>query len=164
MAEETTHPGPNKNLLAIGAVVAGGGLYFVLVGLSALPPPSRTNAPGWVVMCCGLAFAAAGFAVLVRGWLGVPDSEGDLPQDAPVALKAIYSFSGVGAAAALALVGSWVAFGPGERHFSMSGPIVGPVGDALGRAIFGIGAVLTWIAVALFARAAARKVFGKKQA
>jgi hypothetical protein len=160
MTVETSHREINKGLLAIGALVAGGGLYLMLVGVDLLPPPSHTEAPNWVVLCCGLVFMPAGLAVLVRGWLGVEDSERDLPEDAPVALKAIYSFAGVGAAAALAMVGSWVAFGPGERHFSMTGPI----GDGLGRTVFGLGAVLTWIAVALFARAAARKVFGKKKA
>jgi hypothetical protein len=160
MADQPPHL--DKGTLAIGVVTAGAGLYFVLVGFGLLPPPSHSNAPGWVIACCGIAFFAAGSSVLVRALFGVDEPQQDLPERAPRLLRAIYNFAGVGAAAALAAVGTWVAFGAGERHFTMSGPISGPLGDGIGRAIFGIGAVLTWLAVALIARAAYRKVFGRK--
>ncbi len=149
-------------LLAIGAVVGGGGLYFVLVGMNVLPPPSHTYAPGWIVVCCGLAFLAAGISVLVRGWLGLDDKVQELPEGTPVAIKSVYSLSGLIVVTALAGVGTWVAFGSGERHFSAAGLISGPVGEGIGRTVFGIGAILTWLIVVLMARASAKKIFGKK--
>jgi hypothetical protein len=149
-------------LLAIGTAVGGGGLYFVLVGIGLLPAPSRTYAPGSVIVCCGLVFFATGISVLVRGWLGLDDKVQELPEESPAAIKIVYSLSGLTAVAALAGVGTWVAFGTGERHFSVSGPISGPVGDGIGRIVFGIGAILTWLIVVVMARASARKIFGKK--
>ena len=162
MAEPEPSPRPDRGTLAIGTLVAAGGFYFMLVGLTLVPPPSRSDAPSWVAFCCGLAFFAAGAAVLVRGALGLSDKVQEIPADAPMTLKAIYWLSGVIAAASLAGIGSWVAFGPGPRHFSMAGPVSGPIGDGIGRTMFGIGAVLAWLIVALLARASAKKIFGRK--
>ena len=61
--------------VAIGIVCAGGGLYFVLVGLGLTPPPSKINGPNWLGSAVGLVFFAAGLSVLVRGWLHVPDKQ-----------------------------------------------------------------------------------------
>lgn len=152
----------NKTTLAIGMLSAALGFYFVLVGAGLRPPPGESEAPSWIALCCGLTFLAAGAAVTVRGLLGVDDKASDLPPDAPASLKAIYGFAGVAAAAALALIGTWVAFGPGERHFTMGGPVAGPLGDGLGRTMFGLGAFVAWVLVALMARAGMKKIFGKK--
>jgi hypothetical protein len=57
---------------------------------------------------------------------------------------------GFGITALLASIASWVAFGAGSRHFRGSGPfIAGPVNEMLGRAVFGIGAVLMWAFMAV---------------
>ncbi len=162
MAEPDSPTRPDRGLLAIGTVVAGGGFYFMLVGLALLPPPSHSDAPLWVAFFCGLAFFAAGAAVLVRGALGLSDKVREIPADAPLALKTIYWLSGVIAAASLAGVGTWVAFGAGPRHFSMSGLLSGSVSDGIGRTVFGIGAILSWLIVVALARASAKKIFGKK--
>lgn len=153
---------PDRGVIAIGAVVAAGGFYFMLVGLAIVPPPSHSEAPGWVAFCCGLAFFAAGLSVLMRGALGLSDTVREIPADAPWALKTIYWLCGVIAAASLAGVGTWVAFGPGTRHFTLSGAIGGPVGEGIGRTMFGIGAILAWLIVAALAHASAKKIFGKK--
>ena len=68
----------DPQLLAIGTVCAAGGIYFVLVGCGLAPPPSKLNGPQWLATCIGLVFLAGGVMVLVRGWLGVADSQ-DLP-------------------------------------------------------------------------------------
>ena len=44
----------------------------------------------------------------------------------------------------------------------MAGLIAGPVGEGIGRTIFGIGAIIAWLLVAVMARAGAKKIFGKK--
>jgi hypothetical protein len=152
----------DRTQLAIGALTAATGLYFVLVGLHALPPPSRSHAPAWIVVLCGLVFLAGGLAVVARGAAGMNDQQRDMPESAPFWARVIYWLAPVVAAGGLAAIGTWVAFGPGERHFSISGPIAGPLGDDIGRVVFGLGAILTWLLVAALARAGAKKLFGGK--
>ena len=91
----------DPQLLAIGTVCAAGGIYFVLVGFGLAPPPSKLNGPQWLATCIGLVFLAGGVMVLVRGWLGVADSQ-DLPDDAPRALVALQWIATVGAVVGLA--------------------------------------------------------------
>jgi hypothetical protein len=158
VAGQRTH---DRQLLVIGAVCAAGGAYFVLAGLGLAPPPSRINGPLWLSICIGLVFLAGGVLVGVRGWLGVPDTA-DLPQDAPRALIAAQWIAVVAACAGLALAASWVAFGDGERQFVLPLPLNGALGEYLGRAAFALSAVLAWLVTAAFARAGAKRVFGKK--
>ena len=151
----------DRSLLTIGAVCAAGGLYFVLVGFGLAPPPSRINGPLWLAICVGLVFLAGGVMVAVRGWLAVPDSA-DLPADAPRALIAAQWIAVVAACASLAVAATWVAFGDGERQFVLPLPVYGSLGEFIGRAAFGFGALFTWLITAAFARAGAKRVFGKK--
>jgi len=148
-------------LMAIGAACAGAGIYFVLVGFGVVPPPSKINGPLWLSICVGLVFLAGGVSVLVRGWLGVPDDE-DLPADAPRALVALQWIAVVTACAGLAAAGTWVAFGTGSRHFVMPLPVWGSLAEYIGRAAFGLGAIIAWLITLAFARMGAKKVFAKK--
>jgi len=163
VAKQTTRS-PDRTLMGFGLLTAAFGLYFCLVGIGVLPMPNRAHGPNWIVVCAGLVFLAAGGAVVVRGELGLDDSERELPVDAPAWLTSIYALCGLVAAAGLAAIGTWVAFGDGHRGFKMSGPISGPVGEGLGRTLFGIGTIVTWILVIHIARVTARKIFGKKDA
>ena len=155
-------PAPDRSLIAFGTLIAAGGIYFALVGIELLPPPSRINGPTWLALLVGMVFLAAGVSVLVRGLSGADDRSGDLPDDAPTWMKTIYWLDSVIIVAGLAGIGTWIAFGSGSRHFTMSGPIAGPIGEGIGRTVFGIGAVITWLIVLAFARAGAKKIFGKK--
>lgn len=152
----------NRTTLAIGAVTGAFGFYLCLVGLEIAPPPSRINGPVWLATAAGLAFLCAGVSVTVRGLLCMDDDMRELPADAPVWMHAVYWLSALIAAAALASIGTWVAFGGGDRNISISGPFTGPVGEGVGRTIFGIGTILTWLMVILLARAGAKRIFGKK--
>ena len=90
VAEFTPSQRPHdRSLLAIGAICAGGVLYFVLAGFDLAPPPGKINGPLWLSACLGLVFLAGGVMVLVRGWLAVPDTQQELPEDAPRALIAL---------------------------------------------------------------------------
>jgi hypothetical protein len=149
-------------LIAIGVLTTAAGVYFGLVGLESLPPPSRINGPIWISLFVGVVFFAGGISVIVSGATGAYDRAGDLPNDAPVWVAAIYWLSGVVAAAGLAGIGTWVAFGGGTRHFSISGFFTGSLGEDIGRTVFGIGAIITWLIALAFARAGAKKLFGKK--
>ena len=148
-------------LLAIGAVCAAGGIYFVLVGLGLAPPPSKLNGPLWLSICVGLVFLAGGAMVLVRGWLAVPDSQ-DLPDDAPRALIALQWIATVGAVVGLATAATWIAFGDGPRHFVLPVLAWGSWAEGIGRAGFGLGALMAWLIALAIARAGAKKVFGRK--
>jgi hypothetical protein len=151
----------DRQLLTIGAVCAAGGVYFILVGFGLAPPPSKINGPMWLSSCVGLVFLAGGAMVLVRGWLGVPDSQ-DLPDDAPRALIALQWIALVACCAGLATAGTWVAFGEGERHFVLPLPVWGSLAEYLGRAAFGLGALLAWLIAAMVARTGAKKVFQRR--
>ena len=151
----------DPQLLAIGAVCAAGGIYFALVGLGLAPSPGKLNGPLWLAICVGLVFIAGGVTVLVRGWLGVPDAQ-DLPDDAPRALVALQWIAVVGAVVGLAVAATWIAFGDGPRHFVLPVIAWGSWAEGIGRAGFGLGALLAWLIAVLMARAGAKKIFSKK--
>ena len=148
-------------LAGLGVLLAGAGIYFGLVGLELAPPPSRINGPIWLSLFIGVVFFSAGIALIVSGATGAYDRAGELPAETPAWIAAIYSLSGLLMVCGLAAIGTWVAFGGGERNFSVNGCFSGPVGDGIGRTAFGIGALISWFIVAVMARAAAKKIFSK---
>jgi hypothetical protein len=89
---------------------------------------------------------------------GASPTTGELPSGAPFWMRAAQSGLGLGASALLAVIGSWVAFGPGERAFSVTGFISGPANEVLGRTVFGFGAVIAWLCVILGAVGAVRRL------
>jgi hypothetical protein len=153
-------------LIGLGALTAAIGIYYFSVGLGLAPvaPPRHggDNAPGWIGLLVGLVFSAGGLAVILRGAVRADDRSGELPASAPKWVSTIYLLLGLLIAVGLAATGTWVAFGPGERHISVSGFVASPVGDGIGRTAFGIGASISWLIVAAMARAAARKIFADK--
>ncbi|MBI3702276.1 MAG: hypothetical protein HY244_00120 [Rhizobiales bacterium] len=161
MAEQTTPP-PAWTLIALGLLTAAAGVYFGLVGFDIAPSLGRINGPLWIALFVGLVFFAGGIAVIVSGATGAYDRAGELPADAPVWVATVYWLASVAVAAGLAAIGSWVAFGGGTRHFSISGFFSGSLGEGIGRTVFGIGAIITWLIVLVFARAGAKRIFGKK--
>jgi hypothetical protein len=104
------------------------------------------NAPRWIGYCAGLAFALAGLAILLRGLAGGTVSDGAMPQAAPVWMHVAQYLLGLAIIGALATIGTWVAFGPGERAFSISIPfILSPrANEIAGRIAFGFGVLLAW--------------------
>lgn len=158
---ETPVPRYDLKMFAIGSVAAGGGLYFILVGLGLAPQPSRINGPLWLSIGCGLVFLLGGISMILRGYLKMDDSATDIPSSAPHWAKLIWWGNPVAICAALASIGTWVAFGSGTRHFSVGGIVNGPLGEGIGRAAFGVGAIIAWLIVAVFARAGWRRIFGK---
>jgi hypothetical protein len=155
-------PSRDRTTLIVGAVAAAFGLYLCLVGLGLVPQPGRIDGPLWLACLAGLAFFCAGVAVLVRGILGMNDRASELPASTPLWMKVTYWLSAALAAASLATVGTWIAIGYGDNHISISGPFTGPVGESVGRAVFGVGTVLTWLMAIALARVGAKKIFGKK--
>lgn len=128
-----------RKLSPVGAVVmasvfALAGIAILALALGWIPiDPARLAAPRWVIASAGVMFIAGGVTPLgqafsLPAWLG------------PLA--------GLIAAAALAAVFNWIAFFPGERHFSGSSSLLGfqmgrsAAGELTGRIVFGVCAVL----------------------
>jgi hypothetical protein len=158
-----SRPGPpsRRTLQAIALLVIGIGVYFSLVGLGVLPVPGgpkNLHAPLWIVLAAGLVFLLGGIAVALQDAAGANPETGELPKDAPHWLRLAQYLIGVTIFACFAAIGSWIAFGPGERAFG--GTI--PVGATGGRIAFGIGAVIVWLCLIGYAVSGARKLMKRR--
>jgi hypothetical protein len=100
---------------------------------------------------------------MIRARAGARDNESELPANAPRWTHVSYRIGGIAIAGTLALIGTWVAIGSGPRSFTMSGAISGPLpmGEMIGRAVFGLGAVIVWIYVIALTVGTVRKLFDR---
>jgi ABC-type branched-subunit amino acid transport system permease subunit len=120
-----------RQSVLMGLVFVAAGAYPFAIGIGlAQARPGSVHAPLWVVALAGGCF------VLVGALLLAPDRD--------VRLKGLVG--GV-LVTAMALIFDWVAFGPGERHFSGALSIGGMAarsgtGETGGRIAFGVAAVL----------------------
>ena len=157
--QQQARPG---DVIGFGIAMAAAGVYFTLTGIGALPmPESGASAPMIVIALAGLAFLFAGGSLVIRGYAGARDHDGDLPAAAPGWAKISYRVLAIGIAGTLAIVGTWVALGSGPRHFNVSG--LAPSGEALGRTVFGLGAVIVWIYVIAITVGTVRKIFDRSE-
>jgi hypothetical protein len=155
-----------RTTIGVGAIAAAIGFFIVLVGLGVLPPPGKANAPMWVVMLAGLCFLLAGMGVLIPAAVtGKVRSDGELPEGAPYWLRLFQYLLVLAIFAALAAIGSFVAFGPGTRSFSVSVSLVSTSGgsEIFGRVAFGIGAIITWLCLILVAVGGWRKLVSRNR-
>jgi hypothetical protein len=154
-----------RQILFFGIVTALAGGYFTLVGAGLLPipgGPANLHAPQWILLCVGLAFFFTGMALLIQRF-GRADAHGELPADAPSWLRIMQYMIGVGVFACFALIGSWIAFWPGEREFSGTIPFLSvQTNETIGRAAFGIGAIISWGCGIGFAVWRGRKLFSHR--
>ncbi len=147
--------------MVIGAICAAIGLYFVLVSLGALPLPSKAYAQMWVVTLVGLCFLLGGLAILIPAAVtGEVRSDGELPAGAPHWLRVLQYLFGLMIFACFAMIGSFIAFGPGVRSFGISLPLFSSSGgrEMIGRIAFGIGAGIVWLCTIGFAVQGWRKL------
>ena len=146
----------------MGLVGIGVGMlpFLALMGVLPTAPRSPNDAPDWFGFLFGLAFLFAGIMALTRSFAG-SDAEGNLLDTAPRAARAVNDGLGLLIVGALAMMFTWIAIGPGERHFTVSaGGIAGPAGsggDVIGRVMFGLGALLGWFMVGLMVQFIARR-------
>jgi hypothetical protein len=150
-------PATPNEMLGIGLLTVGVGLYFSLIGLGLLPIPGgprNLHGPLWIVLCCGLAFLLGGCCILLQRAAKANPVTGEMPANAPHWVRVAQYLMGVAIFACFALIGSWIAFGPGERTFG--GTV--PTGPTFGRIVFGIGAIITWAATIGFAVSGFRKL------
>src|SRR5262245_50881912 len=106
----------------LAAVAAAVGAYFFAVGARLLPipgGPANLHGPLWLILCAGLAFFLAGVAIAIQT-LGHANAGGELPPEAPRWMRAVQYLIALAIFVCFGAIGSWIAFGPGERHFSGS--------------------------------------------
>jgi hypothetical protein len=152
MATTASIPPKVRWLIATVPLVFGG--IALAVGLGMIPlPPDRLHAPMWLVSACGVSFGALGLALALDG------TERFRRLRSALGLVFLLSF---------ATIFNWIAFGPGERHFSRHTTfVIG--GDAMttsageseltGRVVFGIVAlVVNLMIVVPLVRAVRRKM------
>jgi hypothetical protein len=125
--------------------------------------PRSVHGPLWIAVVAGICFMLAGTSVAVGAIHGVSET-GEPPQDSGWWMRLFYYVLGLVIAGSLASIGSWVAFGPGPRAFSGTGLfLLSPeAGAMVGRAVFGFGAVLTWLCTIALAVSGARKLWSSK--
>jgi hypothetical protein len=120
----------------------------------------------WVVMLAGFCFLLGGLGVLVPAAVtGEVRSDGELPAGAPYWLRVFQYLLVLAIFAALAMMGSFVAFGPGARSFSVSLPF-GSTSDGseiFGRVAFGVGAIIAWLCLILVAVGGWRKLMSRNR-
>jgi hypothetical protein len=126
---------PRQRRLLATAFIAGGSA-FVAGGMRWIDIAPAPGVPHWIIGVIGAIFVIAGIAVAMRT---EPSRGHDL-----VGALIVTGF---------ASVFGWIGFGPGERHFgsSVSGAgvsLAGGGGDWIGRAVFGLGAILCALAAA----------------
>ena len=160
-----SNPSRKEPILA-GLFAIAIGTFIMLLAIGVISPGKGSmHAPAWVGFLAGLAFALAGLGIVVRVAAGGEPND-DLPADAPWWMRLIQYGFGLATIGSLAAIGTWVAFGPGHRAFSISIPFLGtgPANEWLGRAVFGFGAVLVWLFFVLAAVKWGRRLLGRAKA
>jgi hypothetical protein len=148
----------------LGLLFVAMGAFVVLAVTGIIPEGQKgLGAPVWVAVCAGGLFVLAGGAVLLRTAAGGNLDDGEMPANAPFWMRLAQYFIGLAIVAGLASIGSWVAFAPGEREFTVTSTLTGraPANEWIGRIVFGIGAVIVWAMLVVFAVSWKRKLFGR---
>jgi len=151
----------------MGVVFIAFSLIPILGRLRAIRVQPTDGTPGWVAICAGLGFLFAGAILLSDAVAGGTGPDGQLLDDVPPWIKRFRAVMGLAIAVNLATIASWVAFGSGERHFSMSVSVPfmaarGASSESLGRWMFGSMAVLIWIVIAGALISTAREALAKR--
>jgi len=125
----------------------------ILGGLGVIDLKLTLGTPRWVGVGAGVVFLLAGLTLIVDGASGAIGTDGQLSNDAPRWVHVFQSLMGFGIVGTMGAIVSWIAFGPGERHFSTT--ISLPFGwwrpsnsETSGRWAFGIAAALIWCIIA----------------
>lgn len=133
-------------VLALPMVAIGG--FMMLRSLGAFGAITTTaDAPAWLGVLMGFVFFAGGTSVVIKMFYG-PEAmaQSELPAEASLPVRFIYNGLGVGIVSGLGALFGWIAFGPGDRHFSGSGAFLGAT---VGRVMFGLAATLALLMLVL---------------
>jgi hypothetical protein len=156
--EERRQASP-QDVVGVGIAFSAAGLYFVLAAAGYLPMPDG-NGPNFLGFCIGAAFLFAGVTCMVRARTGLAEHEIGAAGTAPRGIKLSTRMLAIGAAGALATIGTWIALASGPHAFNVSGSIP-TTGELVGRSVFALGAVTTWIVVIALTVGTVRKLFDR---
>ena len=164
MSAPTIEPrSQEKTPLGWGLMAIALGVFIVLQALGVLSV-SEARAPAWVGALGGLVFVLGGGAIVIQALGGAPASTGELPASAPPWMRAAQYLFVLFVFVAFALIGSWIAFGPGPREFGLSlGGVDAPASGVIGRVAFGFGAAIGWLCAAGVALAGLRRLQGDRR-
>ncbi len=153
----------DKTAIACGLFALAMGLFIVLSAFGIIPSRESTDGERWIGVIAGLAFVFGGLAVVVQTCAkATPD--GVLPVSAPIWVRVTLHLLSLAIVVSLGAIGTWIAFGPGEREFSSSIPFLPAwLNEPIGRTVFGIGTFLTWIILIVMAVVGARRLRGRKE-
>ena len=143
-------PPSRWEVITVGAICAAFGVYFVLASLGFAPLSGKVYAPMWILLLAGLCFLFGGLAVLIPAAVtGEVRADGELPAGTPAWLRILQYIFGLAILVSLASIGTWIAFGPGDRSFSSTTSFITSSGgsEMPGRVVFGFGAIITWLAM-----------------
>lgn len=140
----------------------------ILGGLHVIPVRLSGDTPGWLAVAAGSTFLLAAGALAIDALAGGIGPDGSLPAGASPTLRAAQSLCGFGIVVLFAVITSWIAFGKGERHFSISLPLPVILGgrarnDRFGRFAFGTVAVVLWLVVILTSLSRLRRLVTSRQ-
>jgi hypothetical protein len=141
-----------RGSVILGLACAAMSALPILGGLGVIDLKLTPGTPRWVGVGAGAVFLLAGLTLIVDGASGAIGPDGQLTPEAPAWVHVFQSLMGLGIVGMMGAIASWIAFGPGERHFStISLPFAWwhpTSGDSAGRWAFGIAAVLIWCIIA----------------
>jgi hypothetical protein len=141
-----------RGAVVLGLLVIACGVAPILGALDLIPYRLTPGTPAWVGAAAGAIFIFGG-AALINGY-ALGGGKNFETQAGPFVYTA-QQILGFCICALFAVVGGWIAFGPGERHFTQTVTLpfwqsTREGGANLGRALFGFGALLSG-AIALVA-------------
>ena len=155
-----------RTALVLGVVCLVCGTPPILGALGLIPFSPAPGVPIWVAIAAGMVFVLAGAMLIVDAAAGGTDDDGSLPATASPFLHHLQSSIVLAIIVVMGTMVTWIAVGPGERHFSttISLPFLAyqpKSSDLPGRIAFGIGAALIWIIVIVAIVTAIRKHFAR---
>jgi len=167
MAFETASSSKSNMLCGLFAAAMGAFVIAGAMGLFGLDLHPKDEAPRWIGVCAGAIFVAGGLAVMLQSLPAAkPAPDGGLSPNSPRWAQLVSLAFGLSIVGGLAAIGLWIAFGPGERHFSGGASFGGigvsetlggtPASEIFGRVVFGFGAVCACLVFALFLVGGAR--------
>ena len=138
---------PHAGTWSAGAIVVGMGVIPVLAAVGVVPTDDASwNAPRWVGGVAGGLFVVAGLYLLTKPAVDRLD---------PWLKKQITGLFPLLIVTGMAVISSWIAFGPGDRQFEggVSNGFLqyswGNANELLGRIAFGAGAIFLIVITAI---------------
>ena len=140
-----------RGAVLVGVLCGACGIVPILGGLGMIPMRLTEGTPPWVAVAVGLVFVLGGAAVVVgHAIAGGAEPDGDLPAGTRFGVRLTQYLLGLGIIGLMIAITGWIAFGPGERHFSTAlawpfVPLRWASSETTGRTIFGVGTALLFL-------------------